>query len=93
VVYIFNDDKNIFNYINLIMAIYIIMLSKQFIRAKIEQEAGVYVLTITYRWYFLYDWEIKYVCESIEDAKSKLIKERTNDHLSVIGKEGNELNI
>jgi hypothetical protein len=67
------------------------MLNKQFVKAKIEEQSSVYILTITYCWYWLYYFEETYVCQSVEDCKSKLISERTNDHLSVITKDGVEL--
>ena len=66
------------------------MWSKQFIKAKIEEKNTHVVLTITYGYYFIMTFEEVFVCDNVEQAKTRLLTERSRDHLVVIGKDGKE---
>lgn len=64
--------------------------AKQFIRAKIEEKATHVVLTITYNYYFVMEYTEVFVCDTISQAKTRLLTERSRDHLIVIDKTGKE---
>ena len=50
------------------------MLDKRFICANIKElDTGVWVLTIKYSYYALYEYDKVYVLNSLELAKNKLI--------------------
>ena len=64
------------------------MWNKQFIRASITERQDLYILTIKYNWYWLSEFEEVFFCDTMEQAKTKLLSERTSDHLDVIDKHG-----
>jgi hypothetical protein len=68
------------------------MWSKQFLKATIEEKANCVVLTITYGYYFIMTFTETFVCDTVEQAKTRLLMERSRDHLVVIGKDGKERN-
>jgi hypothetical protein len=68
------------------------MWSKQFLRATIEEKSNHVVLTITYGYYFIMEYREVFVCDTVEQAKTRLLIERSRDHLVVIGKDGKERN-
>lgn len=57
------------------------VLKKQFKNAKIEKKHNTYILTITYGWYYLLDYEVVFVEPTLEEAKTRLLKERSDDHI------------
>lgn len=69
------------------------MLDKRFVKANIQETAeGVWVLTIRYNYYALYEYDEVYVLESLELAKNKLLRERTHGDLLIMNASGNQLN-
>ena len=60
------------------------VLSRQFVSATIEAKEKYVVLTINYSWYWVSSFSEVFVCDSIEDAKTKLLRERSNERVSVI---------
>jgi len=68
------------------------MWSKQFVRAEIEEKNNCVVLTIHYNYYFLLSFIETYIFDTVEQAKTKLLIERSRDHLVVIGKDGTKKN-
>lgn len=62
-------------------------LDSRFINATIQElNIGVWVLTINYSFYNLYNYKNVYVFKSMEDAIKKLALERTNDKLEIKNK-------
>ena len=57
------------------------VLNKQFKSAKIEKKNNVYILTITYGWYYLIDYNEVFVEPTIQEAQLRLLKERSNNHI------------
>jgi hypothetical protein len=57
--------------------------NKQFQRATIEQKGNVFVLEITYWWYWATSYKETFICNTLQDAKDLLLKERTRDHLDI----------
>jgi len=57
------------------------MISRGFVKAKIEKKKGLYVATITYSWYGIYHFDEVMVCETLEEAERILLKERCSGHL------------
>jgi len=68
------------------------MWSKQFIKATIEEKDTYVILTITYGYYYFMNFTETFVCKTVEEAKTRLLTERSRDHLVVIGKDGKEKN-
>ena len=66
------------------------MWSKQFQRATIEKKNNVYVLTIYYTYYFMISYNEVFVEKTLSDAKSRLLKERSADHIAYF-EEGKEV--
>jgi hypothetical protein len=69
------------------------MWSKQFQRAIIEKKNNVYVLTIYYSYYYMFSYNEVFVEPTLELAKSRLLKERSADHITYFedGKEVSNL--
>ena len=69
-------------------------LSKQFNKATIEKKNEVYILTIHYTYYYMFNYEEVFVEKTAMDAKTRLLKERSADHITYFedGKEISELN-
>ena len=57
------------------------MISRGFVKAKIEKKKGLYVSTITYSWFGIYHYDEVSVSETLEEAERILLKERTQGHL------------
>ena len=69
-------------------------LSRQFVGSVIrELNEKTYQLTITYCWYFLYNYDETYIFNTIEKAKTKLLTERSNYHIQFIDSTGAEKNL
>lgn len=68
------------------------MLNKQFISATITEKENYVLLEITYCWYYIMNYSERFVCDTIEQAKTKLLRERSQEKISVIGKDGKEKN-
>jgi hypothetical protein len=68
--------------------------NKQFQRATIEKKNNVYVLTIYYNYYYMFSFNEVFVEATIETAKTRLLKERSADHITYFedGKEISQLN-
>jgi len=68
------------------------VLSRQFVSATIEQKEKYVVLTINYSWYWISSFSETFIVDSIEEAKTKLLRERSNERVSVIvgGQESNQ---
>lgn len=66
------------------------MWSKQFQRATIEKKNNVYVLTIYYTYYYMFSYSDVFVEPTLELAKSRLLKERSADHITYY-EEGKEV--
>jgi len=64
--------------------------SKQFQRATIEKKNNVYVLTIYYNYYYMFSFNEVFVEATMESAKSRLLKERSADHITYL-EEGKEV--
>lgn len=64
------------------------MWNRQFIKASIREQGTVFILTIQYSWYWLQYYDEVFICNSSEEAKTKLLHERTHDHLTIIDKLG-----
>jgi len=60
------------------------MLSRMFVKAKIEKKNGVFIIIITYSYYYLYHFDEIEVCATLQEAESKLLKIRCSGHLVII---------
>jgi hypothetical protein len=59
-------------------------LARRFVKALInELKQGVWELRITYSYYSLYEFEERYICDSLEEAKNKLLSLRCPDILVI----------
>jgi hypothetical protein len=59
-------------------------LAKRFVKALInELKEGVWELRITYSYYSLFEFEERFICNSLEEAKNKLLTERCPDILVI----------
>lgn len=52
------------------------MLSKQFIKAKIEEKNGLFITTLTYSWYGIYHYQEVNVFSTIVEAERYMLHER-----------------
>jgi len=52
------------------------MLSKQFVKAKIEEKNGLFITTLTYSWYGVYHYDIVNVFTSLEESERHMLYER-----------------
>jgi len=68
------------------------MLNKQFVNARIIEHENYVLLEITYCWYYIMNYTEQFVCNTVEQAKTKLLRERSHEMISVIGKDGRERN-
>ena len=68
-------------------------LNKQFNKATIEKKNDVYILTIHYTYYYMFNYVETFVEPSAVAAKTRLLKERSADHITYFedGKEISEL--
>lgn len=55
--------------------------SKMWVRAKIEPQAGVYMLTIVWSYYGLSHWEEISIHQTVEEARAHLLDIRCGGHL------------
>lgn len=59
-------------------------LSKSFISASIRKlHETCYILEIKYSWYWLAQYSEVFVFPSLQEAKDKLLAERTHDHVKI----------
>ncbi len=66
-------------------------LNKQFVSAKIvKKNDNAYVLEITYCWYYLMNYTETFVEGTMNEAKSRLLKERSHDHVVYIDIDGRD---
>ena len=65
--------------------------SAGFLRAKIEKKGdAAFLLTITYSWYGLMNYDVVFLETSLENAKKKLLVERSHDHIAFYDETGTE---
>jgi hypothetical protein len=65
-------------------------LNRQFVRAKIEEKPNFVILTITYNWYYLMEFTETFVHDNLEQAKTRLLNERSHDHVTVLSVDGKD---
>lgn len=66
-------------------------LGKMFVRAKIEKKnANAFMLTITYSWYYVMEFNEVFLEGTLEDAKKRLLTERSHDHINFYDESGKE---
>ena len=58
------------------------MLSKQFVKAKIEEKNGLFITTLTYSWYGIYHFQEVNVFNTIEEAERYMLHERCQGLIS-----------
>jgi hypothetical protein len=70
-------------------------LDKRFVSSRITQLSNgqAWELRITYSYYGLYNYDITHVYASLEEAKNKLIIERTAGHVVILDKDRREVSI
>jgi hypothetical protein len=57
-------------------------LDKQFISAEIVQKnENTYILTVNYSYYWIFNYQVVKVADTLDEAKSMLIEERSHDHI------------
>lgn len=61
----------------------IMPLGRRFIEAKIEKVANSYVLTVKYNYYFIMDFEEKFIFVNRSDAVGKLLQLRCGNDLLI----------
>jgi len=67
------------------------MWNKQFISAEIKKKNDTcYVLTINYCWYFMINFSETFVEETLEACKTRLLTERSQDHIKYYNEVGIE---
>ena len=65
--------------------------SAGFLRAKIEKKGdAAFLLTITYSWYGLMNYDVVFLETSLEAAKKRLLTERSHDHIAFYDETGKE---
>ncbi len=67
-------------------------LARQFVGAKIIEKENYVILEIEYCWYYVMNFTERFVCDNIEQAKTKLLRERSQEKVFVIGIDGKEKN-
>ena len=66
--------------------------NKMFVRAKIEKKNDTaYLLTITYAWYNIMNFDEVFLEASLEEAKRRLLIERSHDHVMMVDENGKEI--
>ena len=66
-------------------------LNKQFVSARIaKKNEHAFVLTIRYCWYFVLEYEEVFVEDNLELCKSRLLRERSHDHVTYFSDDGKE---
>lgn len=58
--------------------------SKSFVKAKIEKKNNVFVVIITYSYYFLYYFDEIEICTTLQEAEHTLLMIRCSGHLNVM---------
>jgi hypothetical protein len=70
------------------------MLSKRFIKARIDQiNDQCFVLTITWNWFYVVDFETIEVFSKLEDAKRKFLEIRSDDRLQIFDGQNNPIKL
>lgn len=69
-------------------------LARQFVSSTIKQiNEKTYTLTITYCWYYMYNFDEVFIFDSLEKAKTKLLSERTGYRILFQDENGHEKNL
>lgn len=58
-------------------------LDKRFIRAIIKKIGQAFELRITYSYYGMYEYDVVFVCQSLQEAKDRLLTERCAGCLTI----------
>ena len=65
--------------------------NKLFVKAKIEKRNdSAFLLTITYSWYGVMEFNEVFLEASLEEAKRRLLIERAHDHIQYFNESGKE---
>lgn len=68
--------------------------NKMFVKARIEKKNdNAFMLRITYSWYGLMEFDEVFLEASLEDAKKRLLIERSHDHVNYFDSDGKELSL
>ena len=60
------------------------MLSRMFVKARIEKKNNIYVIIITYSYYYLYYFDEIEICATLQEAEHKLLEIRCSGHLVIL---------
>lgn len=69
------------------------MLNRRFVNARIDKVNNLFVLKITWNWYFIVDYEETHICKTLDDAKSLFIEIRADSRLHARDENGNPIKL